>query len=138
VPSRGEPRRFDTDRGGADDHRVQLDQALRPVQAVHQPGLDLAVAVPGPQGRAGNAGLGFRLGRRDPGFLVQLLEQLPSREAMLRAENSMAARALRELGVDPDVVAAKIDELDPGTTTDADPEEPRAGWKSGWSTTRCT
>jgi hypothetical protein len=45
---------------------------------------------------------------------------------MLRAENSMAARALRELGVDPDVVAAKIDELDPGTTTDADPEEAAA------------
>jgi ATP-dependent Clp protease ATP-binding subunit ClpC len=44
-------------------------------------------------------------------------------EAMLRAENSMAARVLRELGVDPDAVAAKIDELDPETTTDANPEE---------------
>ncbi|MEU6423108.1 Clp protease N-terminal domain-containing protein [Streptomyces spiralis] len=47
-------------------------------------------------------------------------------EAMLRAENSMAARVLRELGVDPDTVAAKIDELDPETTTDANPEEAAA------------
>jgi ATP-dependent Clp protease ATP-binding subunit ClpA len=47
-------------------------------------------------------------------------------EAMLRAENSMAAKVLRELGVDPDVVAAKIDELDPETTTDANPEEAAA------------
>ncbi|MFJ9865903.1 Clp protease N-terminal domain-containing protein [Streptomyces sp. NPDC101165] len=47
-------------------------------------------------------------------------------EAMLRAENSMAARALRELGVDPAAVAAKIDELDPETTTDANPEEAAA------------
>jgi ATP-dependent Clp protease ATP-binding subunit ClpC len=46
-------------------------------------------------------------------------------EAMLRAENSMAARVLRELGVDPDAVA-KIDELDPETTTDANPEEAAA------------
>jgi ATP-dependent Clp protease ATP-binding subunit ClpA len=47
-------------------------------------------------------------------------------EAMVRAENSMAARVLRELGVDPDAVAAKIDELDPETTTDANPEEAAA------------
>ena len=47
-------------------------------------------------------------------------------EAMLRAENSMAARVLRELGVDPDAVAAKIDELDPETTTDANPEDAAA------------
>jgi ATP-dependent Clp protease ATP-binding subunit ClpC len=47
-------------------------------------------------------------------------------EALLRAENSMAARVLRELGVDPDAVAAKIDELDPATTTDANPEESAA------------
>ncbi|MFI1030121.1 Clp protease N-terminal domain-containing protein [Streptomyces sp. NPDC020951] len=47
-------------------------------------------------------------------------------EAMLRAENSMAARVLRELGVDPAAVAAKIDELDPETTTDANPEEAAA------------
>ncbi|GHE08843.1 hypothetical protein GCM10010339_59050 [Streptomyces alanosinicus] len=47
-------------------------------------------------------------------------------EAMLRAENSMAARVLRELGVDADAVAAKIDELDPETTTDANPEEAAA------------
>jgi ATP-dependent Clp protease ATP-binding subunit ClpC len=38
----------------------------------------------------------------------------------------MAARVLRELGVDPDAVAAKIDELDPATTTDANPEESAA------------
>ncbi|MDR6978351.1 ATP-dependent Clp protease ATP-binding subunit ClpC [Streptomyces sp. 3330] len=47
-------------------------------------------------------------------------------EAMLRTENSMAARVLRELGVDPDAVAAKIDDLDPQTTTDANPEETAA------------
>ncbi|MFD2416413.1 Clp protease N-terminal domain-containing protein [Amycolatopsis pigmentata] len=47
-------------------------------------------------------------------------------EAMLRAENSMAARVLRELGVHPEAVAAKIDELDPETTTDANPEEAAA------------
>ncbi|HEX4222359.1 MAG TPA: Clp protease N-terminal domain-containing protein [Pseudonocardiaceae bacterium] len=47
-------------------------------------------------------------------------------EAMLRTENSMAAKVLRELGVDPDAVAAKIDELDPETTTDANPEEAAA------------
>ncbi|WP_308288450.1 Clp protease N-terminal domain-containing protein [Streptomyces macrolidinus] len=47
-------------------------------------------------------------------------------EAMLRTENSMAARVLRELGVDPDAVAAKIDELDPEATADANPEEAAA------------
>lgn len=47
-------------------------------------------------------------------------------EAMLRAENSMAARVLRELGVDPEAVAARIDALDPETTTDANPEEAAA------------
>jgi hypothetical protein len=47
-------------------------------------------------------------------------------EALLRAENSMAAKVLRELGVDPDAVAAKIDELDPETTTDANPDEAAA------------
>jgi ATP-dependent Clp protease ATP-binding subunit ClpA len=47
-------------------------------------------------------------------------------EAMLRAENSMAARVLRDLGVDPDAVAARIDALDPETTTDANPEEAAA------------
>ena len=47
-------------------------------------------------------------------------------EAMLRTENSMAARVLRELGVDPDAVAAKIDELDPETTSDANPAESAA------------
>ena len=38
----------------------------------------------------------------------------------------MAAKVLRELGVDPEAVAAKIDELDPETTTDANPEESAA------------
>jgi ATP-dependent Clp protease ATP-binding subunit ClpC len=47
-------------------------------------------------------------------------------EAMLQAENSMAAKVLRELGVDAEAVAAKIDELDPETTTDANPEETAA------------
>ncbi|WP_417799528.1 Clp protease N-terminal domain-containing protein [Streptomyces beijiangensis] len=47
-------------------------------------------------------------------------------EAMLRTEDSMAAKVLRALGVEPDAVAAKIDELDPETTTDANPEEAAA------------
>ncbi|MEU5073990.1 Clp protease N-terminal domain-containing protein [Streptomyces asoensis] len=47
-------------------------------------------------------------------------------EALMRAENSMAAKVLRDLGVDADAVAAKIDALDPGTTTDANPEEAAA------------
>jgi ATP-dependent Clp protease ATP-binding subunit ClpA len=47
-------------------------------------------------------------------------------EALVRAEGSMAARVLADLGVDPEVVAAKIDELDPETTTDATPEESAA------------
>jgi ATP-dependent Clp protease ATP-binding subunit ClpA len=47
-------------------------------------------------------------------------------EAVLRTDNSMAAQVLRALGVDPDAVAAKIDELDPESTTDANPEESAA------------
>ena len=47
-------------------------------------------------------------------------------EAMLRVDNSMAARVLGELGVDPAAVAATIDTLDPETTTDANPEETAA------------
>jgi ATP-dependent Clp protease ATP-binding subunit ClpA len=44
-------------------------------------------------------------------------------EALIRAEGSMAAKVLAALGVDPETVAAKIDELDPETTTDSTPEE---------------
>jgi ATP-dependent Clp protease ATP-binding subunit ClpC len=47
-------------------------------------------------------------------------------EALVRAEGSMAARVLVELGVDPEAIAAKIDELDPEATTDATPEEAAA------------
>jgi ATP-dependent Clp protease ATP-binding subunit ClpC len=47
-------------------------------------------------------------------------------EALVRAEGSMAARVLGALGVDPETVAAKIDELDPESTTDATPEETAA------------
>jgi ATP-dependent Clp protease ATP-binding subunit ClpA len=47
-------------------------------------------------------------------------------EALIRAEGSMAARVFDALGVDAEVVAAKIDELDPETTTDATPEEAAA------------
>jgi ATP-dependent Clp protease ATP-binding subunit ClpA len=47
-------------------------------------------------------------------------------EALVRAEGSMAARVLADLGVDPEAVAAKIDELDPESTTDATPEEAAA------------
>ena len=44
-------------------------------------------------------------------------------EALVRAEGSMAAKVLSELGVDPDTLAAKIDELDLEGTTDATLEE---------------
>lgn len=47
-------------------------------------------------------------------------------EALVRSEGSMAARVLADLGIDPEVIAAKIDELDPETTTDATPEETAA------------
>nr|WP_285742511.1 Clp protease N-terminal domain-containing protein [Lentzea sp. NBRC 105346] len=47
-------------------------------------------------------------------------------EALVRTEGSMAAKVLAELGVDPKTIAAKIDELDPETTTDATPEETAA------------
>ena len=47
-------------------------------------------------------------------------------EALVRSEGSMAARVLRDLGVDPETIAAKIDELDPESTTDATPEESAA------------
>ncbi|GAB2809327.1 ATP-dependent Clp protease ATP-binding subunit ClpC [Lentzea nigeriaca] len=47
-------------------------------------------------------------------------------EALVRSEGSMAARVLADLGVDPETIAAKIDELDPESTTDATPEEAAA------------
>jgi ATP-dependent Clp protease ATP-binding subunit ClpC len=47
-------------------------------------------------------------------------------EALVRAEGSMAARALQLFGVDPEALAAAIDELDPESTTDATPEETAA------------
>lgn len=47
-------------------------------------------------------------------------------EALARADGSMAAKVLKSLGVDPDAIAAKIDELDPEATTDATPEEAAA------------
>jgi hypothetical protein len=47
-------------------------------------------------------------------------------EALVRSEGSMAARVLESLGVDPEAIAAKIDELDPEGTTDATPEEAAA------------
>lgn len=47
-------------------------------------------------------------------------------EALVRSEGSMAARVLADLGVDPETIAAKIDELDPEGTTDATPEEAAA------------
>ncbi|WP_269814282.1 Clp protease N-terminal domain-containing protein [Lentzea terrae] len=47
-------------------------------------------------------------------------------EALVRSEGSMAARVLADLGVDPEAIAAKIDELDPEGTTDATPEEAAA------------
>jgi ATP-dependent Clp protease ATP-binding subunit ClpA len=47
-------------------------------------------------------------------------------EALVRAEGSMAARVLDALGVDPETIAAKIDELDLEGTTDATPEEAAA------------
>jgi ATP-dependent Clp protease ATP-binding subunit ClpA len=47
-------------------------------------------------------------------------------EALVRAEGSMAAKVLAELGLDADAIAAKIEELDPDATTDATPEEAAA------------
>jgi ATP-dependent Clp protease ATP-binding subunit ClpC len=47
-------------------------------------------------------------------------------EALIRAEGSMAARALEALGVDAEAIVAKIDELDPESTTDATPVEAAA------------
>jgi ATP-dependent Clp protease ATP-binding subunit ClpA len=77
-------------------------------------------AAPWPAGTAATEGAVSAAGALAGGAPVGSHHLL---EALLRAENSMAAKVLRELGVDPDAVAAKIDELDPETTTDANPEE---------------
>jgi len=47
-------------------------------------------------------------------------------EALIRAEGSMAAKVLSDLGVDAATIAAKVDELDAEDTTDATPEESAA------------
>ncbi len=47
-------------------------------------------------------------------------------EALARSEDSLAAKVLAALGVDADVLAAKIDELGVAGTTDVTPEEAAA------------
>jgi ATP-dependent Clp protease ATP-binding subunit ClpA len=47
-------------------------------------------------------------------------------EALIRAEGSMAAKVLADLGVDAATIARKVDELDAEDTTDATPEESAA------------
>ncbi|WP_414638605.1 Clp protease N-terminal domain-containing protein [Actinophytocola sp.] len=47
-------------------------------------------------------------------------------EALIRAEGSMAATVLAQLGVSADEVADKVDELDADQTTDATPQETAA------------
>ena len=47
-------------------------------------------------------------------------------EALVRAEGSMAATVLTQLGVNPEAVAKKVDALDTDATTDATPEETAA------------
>jgi ATP-dependent Clp protease ATP-binding subunit ClpA len=47
-------------------------------------------------------------------------------EALIRAEGSMAATVLAQLGVNADAVADKVDELDADVTTDATPQETAA------------
>jgi ATP-dependent Clp protease ATP-binding subunit ClpC len=44
-------------------------------------------------------------------------------EALIRAEGSMAAKVLADLGVDAAAIASKVDEFDAEDTTDATPEE---------------
>lgn len=44
-------------------------------------------------------------------------------EALVRAEGSMAAKVLSDLGIDPATIAAKVDEFDTEDTTDATPQE---------------
>jgi ATP-dependent Clp protease ATP-binding subunit ClpA len=47
-------------------------------------------------------------------------------EALVRAEGSLAAKVLGQLGIDPAAVAEKVDEMDMEDTTDATPEESAA------------
>jgi ATP-dependent Clp protease ATP-binding subunit ClpC len=47
-------------------------------------------------------------------------------EALARSESSLAAKVLAEFGIDPDALAAKIDELGIEGTTDVTPEEAAA------------
>jgi ATP-dependent Clp protease ATP-binding subunit ClpC len=47
-------------------------------------------------------------------------------EALIRAEGSMAATVLTQLGVSADAVADKVDEIDADLTTDATPQETAA------------
>ncbi|MCT2584059.1 Clp protease N-terminal domain-containing protein [Actinophytocola sp. S1-96] len=47
-------------------------------------------------------------------------------EALIRAEGSMAATVLAQLGVNPEAVASKVDAMDSDATTDATPEETAA------------
>ena len=47
-------------------------------------------------------------------------------EALVRSENTVAGKTLAALGVDPDTVAAKLDEIGIEGTTDATPEETAA------------
>jgi len=47
-------------------------------------------------------------------------------EALIRAEGSMAATVLAQLGVNPEAVANKVDALDADATTDATPQETAA------------
>jgi len=47
-------------------------------------------------------------------------------EALMRAEGSMAATVLAQLGVNPEAVASKVEALDTDATTDATPEETAA------------
>ncbi|MFI7674444.1 Clp protease N-terminal domain-containing protein [Actinophytocola sp. NPDC049390] len=47
-------------------------------------------------------------------------------EALIRAEGSMAAKVLADLGIDAAAIAAKVDEFDTEDTTDATPEEQAA------------
>ncbi|WP_424234142.1 Clp protease N-terminal domain-containing protein [Actinophytocola sp.] len=44
-------------------------------------------------------------------------------EALIRAEGSMAAKVLGDLGIDAATIATKVDEFDAEDTTDATPEE---------------
>jgi ATP-dependent Clp protease ATP-binding subunit ClpA len=47
-------------------------------------------------------------------------------EALIRAEGSMAATVLAQLGISPDAIADKVDEIDADSTTDATPQETAA------------